>query len=167
MMERDFAKCCRSMSFRGVCKWGAVDNVPLGMPRCRDMPFPAHFCAACLDGVLRVTFSERFIRMQFFIASASTRFGEILKRGCDYSQSKATVTFIISAESTYSHCQPPFWKPGVRRSPSLQASRWHYAVADKCNSLALLGEGMDESFVTTATTASPTAFITAGQSSEI
>ena len=60
MMERDFAKCCRSMSFRGVCKWGAVDNVPLGMPRCRDMPFPAHFCAACLDGVLRVTFSERF-----------------------------------------------------------------------------------------------------------
>ena len=62
------------------------------------------------------------------------------------------MTFIISAENTYSHCQPPFWKPGGRRSPSLQASRWHYAVADKCNSLVLLGEGMDEPFVTTATT---------------
>ena len=59
--------------------------------------------------------------------------------------------FIISAEDTYPHCQPWFWKPGGRRSPSLQASLWHYAVADECNSLVLLGEGMDESFVTTVT----------------
>ena len=32
------------------------------------------------------------------------------------------------------------------------SQRWHYAVADECNSLVLLGEGMDESFVTTVTT---------------
>ncbi len=41
------------------------------------------------------------------------------------------VIFISSAEDTYSHCQPWFWKSGGRRSPSLQAIRWHYAVAHK------------------------------------
>jgi len=98
--------------------------------------------------------------MQFFIASASTRFCETLKRGRDYSQSLATVIFITSVENTYSHCQPPFWKPGGRRSPLLQASRWHYAVADECDPLVFLDEGMDEPFViivTTATTALPEA----------
>jgi hypothetical protein len=98
--------------------------------------------------------------MQFFIASASTRFCETLKRGRDYSQSLATVIFIKSVENTYSHCQPPFWKPGGRRSPLLQASRWHYAVADECDPLVFLDEGMDEPFViivTTATTALPEA----------
>jgi hypothetical protein len=62
------------------------------------------------------------------------------------------VIFIIRAKDTYSHCRPPFCELGGQRSPSLQASRWHYTVADKCNSLVLLGEGMDEPFVTTATT---------------
>ena len=60
MMERDFAKCCRSMSFRRLSKEALVDNVALGWPRCRDMPFPTHFCAACLDSVLRDASSERF-----------------------------------------------------------------------------------------------------------
>ena len=150
------AKGCRSTTW--LLEGLDVETCP--SLRTSVQPASTAFCESLFPNGLN-------IRMQFLIASASTRFGEILKRGCDYSQSKATVTFIISAESTYSHCQPPFWKPGVRRSPSLQASRWHYTLADKCNSLALLGEGMDESFVTTATTASPTAFMTAGQSSEI
>ena len=32
MMERDFAKCCRSMSFRRLCKGVSVDYVALGRP---------------------------------------------------------------------------------------------------------------------------------------
>ncbi|MCI2108801.1 MAG: hypothetical protein LKK12_09655 [Bacteroidales bacterium] len=39
---------------------GLLDNVALGRSRCRDMPFPTHFCAACFDSVLRDTSSERF-----------------------------------------------------------------------------------------------------------
>ena len=35
-----------------------VDNVALGRPRCRDMPFPAHFRAACLDSVSRNAYSR-------------------------------------------------------------------------------------------------------------
>jgi hypothetical protein len=87
-------------------------------------PASTAFCETLLPNGLN-------IRMRFFIASASTRFCETLKRGCDYSQLWATVTFILSAEDTYSHCQPPFCELGGQRSPSLQASRWHYTVAHK------------------------------------
>ena len=43
-----------------LCKGVLVDNVALGRPRCRDMPSPTQFCAACLDRVLRDIYSERF-----------------------------------------------------------------------------------------------------------
>ncbi|MCI5718934.1 MAG: hypothetical protein MR294_00740 [Bacteroidales bacterium] len=59
-MELDFAKCCRGRAFWWLCKGVLADNVALGRPRCRDTPFPAHFCAACLDSVLQDTASERF-----------------------------------------------------------------------------------------------------------
>ena len=48
------------MSSRRLCKGVMVDNVALGRPRCRDMPFPAHFRAARLDSVLRDASSGAF-----------------------------------------------------------------------------------------------------------
>ncbi|MEE3429894.1 MAG: hypothetical protein VZR34_03300, partial [Candidatus Cryptobacteroides sp.] len=54
------AKCCRSRAFWWLCKGVLLDNVALGWPRCRDTPFPTHFRAACLDSILRDTYSGGF-----------------------------------------------------------------------------------------------------------
>ncbi len=157
-ISQSAVRACPSGGSANGCRsttWllGALDVETRPSLRTPVQPASTAFCETHIPEGLN-------IRMQFFIASASTRFCETLKRGRDYSQSLATVIFITSVENTYSHCQPPFWKPGGRRSPLLQASRWHYAVADECDPLVFLDEGMDEPFViivTTATTALPEA----------
>jgi hypothetical protein len=62
-------KCVHTATvIRCLCKWVSIDNVALGRPRCRDTPFPTHFRAACLDSILRDTFSEGLnICTRFFI----------------------------------------------------------------------------------------------------
>ena len=56
----DLAKCCRSVSLQRLCNGVLVDNVVLGRPRCRDMPFPTHLRVVCLDSVLRGASSRGF-----------------------------------------------------------------------------------------------------------
>ncbi len=129
----NFAKCCRNMSFRRLCKGVSVDNVALGRPRCLDMPFPERFRAACLDSVLRDASSGGFEYTYAILYCFS--FDKVL---WNIEDRLWLFTIVGNGDihnkrwGDYSHCQPPFWRLGGRCSTSLEASRWHYTVAHKC-----------------------------------
>ena len=95
------ARGCRSTTWL----FGGLDVETCPSLRASVQPASTAFCVTLIPNGLN-------IRMQFFIASASTRFCETWKRGCDYSQLQATVTFILRAGDTYSHCRPPFSETG-------------------------------------------------------